>query len=287
MKQIPITVNIYTGTIMQPGDATKIATKDSDKPQFHYGDKVVLCVSFVDNDGEAVALGVADSFEASLDTNFLHTDELMAYSANSQVDISGDWADIDRATGKISIRLDCETTGFAAKLSATQNIAPYLEIKRYVDGDGATVCQHKIVGKNNVHLDEGTPTDADPDYRTATAQDSIDQAKADKVSDATSGNFAGLDSNGNLTDSGKSPDSFDASGTAASAVSNHNAATDAHSSLFAAKAPLLTAACTDAASSANVGRFRYRTDASHSYCDMCMQTGASSYAWINITTIDW
>lgn len=38
--------------------------------------------------------------------------------------------------------------------------------------------------------------------------------KADKVTGAISGNFAGLDSNGNLVDSGKNANSFDAKGTA-------------------------------------------------------------------------
>lgn len=43
--------------------------------------------------------------------------------------------------------------------------------------------------------------------------------KADKVTGATPGNFAGLDANGNLTDSGKNAASFDAAGAAASAKS--------------------------------------------------------------------
>lgn len=38
--------------------------------------------------------------------------------------------------------------------------------------------------------------------------------KADKVKNAVNGNFAGLDANGNLTDSGKNANSFDAAGTA-------------------------------------------------------------------------
>ena len=41
--------------------------------------------------------------------------------------------------------------------------------------------------------------------------------KADKVASATNGNFAGLDANGNLTDSGSSAASFDAAGSASAA----------------------------------------------------------------------
>ena len=54
-------------------------------------------------------------------------------------------------------------------------------------------------------------------------QDSIDaidySGKADKVANATNGNFAGLDANGNLTDSGSKAADFDAAGAAATAKS--------------------------------------------------------------------
>lgn len=39
---------------------------------------------------------------------------------------------------------------------------------------------------------------------------------------------------------------------------------------------------TSVSSSVNVGTMRYRTDRNGSYMDMCMQTGTSTYRWINI-----
>ena len=44
---------------------------------------------------------------------------------------------------------------------------------------------------------------------------------------------------------------------------------------------------TAAASATKVGTFRYRTSGNNSYVDMCMQTGASTYAWVNIVTNSW
>jgi hypothetical protein len=41
------------------------------------------------------------------------------------------------------------------------------------------------------------------------------------------------------------------------------------------------------ASSSNVGTQRYRTNGNNSYVDMCMQTGASTYEWINIVQNNW
>ncbi|MCL2748459.1 MAG: hypothetical protein FWE50_00060 [Alphaproteobacteria bacterium] len=48
----------------------------------------------------------------------------------------------------------------------------------------------------------------------------LESGKADKVASATAGHFAGLDSDGNLTDSGFSSSSFDAAGAAAIALSD-------------------------------------------------------------------
>lgn len=44
---------------------------------------------------------------------------------------------------------------------------------------------------------------------------------------------------------------------------------------------------TTAASAANVGAIRYRSDANNSYCEMVMQTGASTYAWVIIKQNTW
>ena len=38
---------------------------------------------------------------------------------------------------------------------------------------------------------------------------------------------------------------------------------------------------------AKVGTFRYRKSGNNSYVDMCMQTGASTYAWVNIVQNNW
>jgi len=44
---------------------------------------------------------------------------------------------------------------------------------------------------------------------------------------------------------------------------------------------------TAVASASKVGTFRYRTSGNNSYVDMCMQTGASTFAWVNIVTNSW
>lgn len=43
----------------------------------------------------------------------------------------------------------------------------------------------------------------------------------------------------------------------------------------------------DAASADKVGTIRYREEANNSYIEMCMKTGAGSYAWIVIKQNSW
>lgn len=42
-----------------------------------------------------------------------------------------------------------------------------------------------------------------------------------------------------------------------------------------------------AASASNEGKPRYRTDANNSYLEICMKTGASSYAWVEVLSNTW
>ncbi len=44
---------------------------------------------------------------------------------------------------------------------------------------------------------------------------------------------------------------------------------------------------TETASATNVGKIRYRTSGNNSYCEMVMQTGAATFAWIVIVENNW
>jgi hypothetical protein len=44
---------------------------------------------------------------------------------------------------------------------------------------------------------------------------------------------------------------------------------------------------TGSPSAPKAGTFRYYTSGNNSYVDMCMQTGASTWAWVNIVTNSW
>ncbi|OGV50910.1 MAG: hypothetical protein A2X49_05725 [Lentisphaerae bacterium GWF2_52_8] len=216
-RRIPLTVNLESGRLVDPADGTPIASQYL--PSFYYGEKLVLCVSFVDSSLAPSPLNESDLFELSLDSNFAHDDDpLMAYSDDTKIDIAGDWDDISRANGKISIRMDCLTTGFSQKLGSSEQVEAWFEIKRYIQGDSSpsVLLHNKCITKNVVHLNEGEPASANPLYYTATTIDSLLDDKIAKVSSASEDNLAVFNTDGEIKDSGSKAADF------ATASHNHS-----------------------------------------------------------------
>lgn len=68
---------------------------------------------------------------------------------------------------------------------------------------------YEVEVKVNISAEEGNQLQLKADGLYVPAPATVDLSdKADKVAEATAGNFAGLDANGNLTDSGKKPGDF-------------------------------------------------------------------------------
>lgn len=115
------------------------------------------------------------------------------------------------------------TTAVVANASVLPSTTPYLLTFGFEQANSETVLVTAVNGNNltitrgvdGVATDWGVDT---PCARVFTAYDwnemiSAVDGKADKVSSATNGNLAGLDSNGNLTDSGKAASSIPTAST--------------------------------------------------------------------------
>ncbi len=71
-------------------------------------------------------------------------DELMLYAGNGAVDIPGDWSEIDRAAGKISVRVSAIADAFSAKLdSSTGEAKLKMELRRYPAGSSSPSCMYR------------------------------------------------------------------------------------------------------------------------------------------------
>ena len=113
---------------------------------------------------------------------------------------TNDYSDVDKAI------VDGVTTALGNKVDKVSGKG--LSENDYTDADKAIVggVTSALAGKADAStvngILDGSTIDSFADVETALGN------KADKVSSATNGNFAGLDSNGNLTDSGKSSSDF-------------------------------------------------------------------------------
>ena len=128
---------------------------------------------------------------------------LAGYATKASVDAITDGTNIDSFS-------DVETT-----LSGKQDTISDLSTIRSGASAGATAYQKPQTGIPSTDLASAVQTSLD---KADTAVQDI-SGKADKVSNAANGNFAGLDSNGNLIDSGKSSSDFLPSNTPIPTVS--------------------------------------------------------------------
>ena len=127
-------------------------------------------------------------------------DDVLEYASQSAFPAEGE-------TGKIYVALDTNKTyrwGGTGYVEISESLAL---------GETASTAYAGNKGKANADaiadIQGVIPASASTTNKLATAADVADVAnKADKVTGAVSGNFAGLDSNGNLTDSGSKASDF-------------------------------------------------------------------------------
>jgi hypothetical protein len=87
------------------------------------------------------------------------SDPLMVFSTTSQIDLAGDWSEISRSDGRISIRYSCRTNAFRDKVGEVAGLqVGYIQINKYVQGEDTptVMCYDKAQYKAVVYLNEGT-----------------------------------------------------------------------------------------------------------------------------------
>lgn len=120
-------------------------------------------------------------------------DGYIAYSDNSLVDISNDWADIDRATGKISVRVNFNTTKFSRYVTSLQTTG-YIELIRYPVGLSAPsrLLQDTISINPAVVYDGSTPVGAGVTYYTSAQVDALLAASTGETTLTATGAISAL-----------------------------------------------------------------------------------------------
>lgn len=155
-------------------------------PVYYFGETVIFCISLVDSQGNAVPYLNSDTFEMSVDNNFLHNDDLMAHTegkadgTGSKVNVPGDWAAVSAANGKLSVRVDFNTVSYETKIGGAEFIQVRTELKKFDAGseDPSILMQSLSTARNVVNGGEGEPEEADPNYLTAAQTRALAAAEA-------------------------------------------------------------------------------------------------------------
>lgn len=182
-RKIPLTVNCGNlSPVYADAPETVIRRKD-DLPVLVLGETVVFCLTFLDGNGDRMVFQSGDTFELSADVDYDRSadDPLMLYSGNDMVNLADDWADADPASGKISIRVNCNTEGFVQKLNDADSVRVRLEVRRF-SADSAmqsALLSTTATALNTVRLD-GIPMAVElSSYYTSDQTDAVFARKTD------------------------------------------------------------------------------------------------------------
>lgn len=131
-----------------------------------WGTLEVLHLKLMSN-GSALALSASDTFSLTLDNNFIHTDDLMASSADFEI--------VDAEAGLIDMTMNCTAAMFGGKIGTARSILAYLQIWRLAAGETipAVVLQDTIYAYNSVQTVNGAPEPGNPEYYRADQVDAM------------------------------------------------------------------------------------------------------------------
>ena len=132
-------------------------------------------------------------------------ENLMFYFDNDDIDIAGDWSDINRSEGKISIRITTLTDAFAEKLESALNghKTIYLEIRRYGAGETtpATILLDTCYAQASVVNGNGEPGYTSQQFLTETSADArylTGKSKTEMTLADDTANYISLDAIANI-----------------------------------------------------------------------------------------
>jgi hypothetical protein len=282
------------------GSSTSIALASASGDSYFVGSRIKFIRTGSNSKGHL-------AFETKGDTSTNTTSERMRITDSGNVGI-GTITPWDLGTGYTGLTIDDTITGFLAiRSSGTSQVVLSANGNSYLNGGnvgiGTTSPDAKLhiadttamtSGQASVEVLKLQRRDAAGDIKAST-EGHVSMWATDSNNDHEWARMSWL--NDNTDDSGAESEGSlhfwtNNGGTVTRAMSiNHDqnvgiGTTDPQSKLQVAGG-IQMADDTDAASADKVGTLRYRTSDNNSYVDMCMQTGASTYEWINIVQNNW
>lgn len=220
----------------------------AEAPEIRLGEAVLFRLRVKDSQKLPYENFASGTVTAACDDSFDRTDDLMLYAPDTDINVSGDWADADATKGRFAIRFNADNATFQSKLGTNAQLKMQFELHYMPTGETfeAGRVTFEVVAVNTIYLD-GTPPANTVHYYTS--------AEADlRFMQVASGHFVwwgyaaasfgtGIDTDGSVTILGSPVYTVLAwAGTATSITCANNALT---------ALPLIPAACTTLNASGN------------------------------------
>ncbi len=157
-------VDIGNKMLVKSDGLNRLATPDH--PQVFEGSQEVFEITFFKN-GAVYPINLNDTFTATLDNNFIHTDDIMASSSTFTI--------VNASAGRVNIPMLFTAASFTAKLAGLAKITAYLDIKRYLAGETVpeTLLQDTVSARASIAASEGSPETGNPEYYNSSQVDAL------------------------------------------------------------------------------------------------------------------
>jgi len=142
-------------------------------PNAFLDEKLVLCITFFNPDGTAYQFSAGETFELTIDDNYLHTDDPMFFASHEYFNIPGDWDEANINEGKLSIRVHCNTYTMVNKVGSSPTKEAMIQVKSYNSGSSSVIL-HTKMNITNVLNRTGSSVPVDTEqYYTQIQSDSL------------------------------------------------------------------------------------------------------------------
>jgi len=145
-------------------------------PSFYREEQLILCLTCVDADLNAIAFAGTPAFEFGADVDYDQTTAVAILSEDDKINIAGDWADADIAAGKLSIRINTNTDRYNGLMDALteRSVGARCYFKMIRTAGNTTLFDHRCNFYNIIRTDGSTPPGVEePDYYTAVQADQL------------------------------------------------------------------------------------------------------------------
>lgn len=168
-RALDLYLNVATGSLVDPSGSTDAL---AETPLVTYGEEVLLRLRLLKYNKETrvwdpyTELLNTDVFSSAADTDFSSLTDLLSKSTNTDINVPGDWDEMNPTEGKLSIRQNFKTLSLYQRISTNPQMGAYLEVSARPFGEDyvSGVFRFEILINNKIDKDAWITLTADTDF---------------------------------------------------------------------------------------------------------------------------